>query len=111
MSVNEKGIRCAPDNPYLVRLIEAARESSGEEPRLGRKLPATSARFSPGGQGIVWGQSGIGLHARDERHFIPSILPYYRILEVWSEKLTESVKTARTLAHRSDRVGALKKNC
>ena len=27
---------------------------------VGRKLPGTSARFAPGGQGVVWGQTGIG---------------------------------------------------
>ena len=39
-----------------------------------------SARFAPGGQGVVWGQTGIGPHAKGERHFIPSILPYYQTL-------------------------------
>ena len=47
---------------------------------MGRKLPGTSARFAPGGQAVVWGQSGIGPHAKDERHYIPSIEPYYNSL-------------------------------
>jgi acetylornithine deacetylase/succinyl-diaminopimelate desuccinylase-like protein len=71
----EPGISCPSDNPYLVRLIDSVRELSGQEPTLGRKLPATSARFAPGGAGIVWGQSGIGPHGPDERHYVPSILP------------------------------------
>ncbi|HEY5156836.1 MAG TPA: hypothetical protein VII93_02590, partial [Anaerolineales bacterium] len=90
LSVNENGIRCDADNPHLASLLTAAREVSGQEPRLGRKLPATSARFAPSGQGLVWGQTGIGPHARDERHFIPSILPYYRILQVWGDRLVEA---------------------
>ncbi len=61
-------------------LLDAVRECSGEEPVIGRKLPGTSARFAPGGQGVVWGQSGIGPHASSERHYIPSIEPYYRAL-------------------------------
>ena len=31
-------------------------------------------------EALLRGQSGIGPHARDERHFIPSIEPYYRSL-------------------------------
>jgi succinyl-diaminopimelate desuccinylase len=86
-SVNENGIHCDPENPFLTSLLAAAREVSAQEPRLGRKLPATSARFAPGGQGVVWGQTGIGPHAREERHFVPSILPYYQVLHAWGKKL------------------------
>ena len=35
---------------------------------------------NPDGQAVVWGQSGLGPHAKDERHYIPSIEPYYRSL-------------------------------
>jgi succinyl-diaminopimelate desuccinylase len=87
VSVMEDGVACNPDNPYLNKLIQAVRQASGEEPRLGKKLPGTSARFAPNGQGVVWGQTGIGPHAKDERHFIPSILPYYQALNVFSESL------------------------
>ncbi|GJQ37544.1 MAG: hypothetical protein JETCAE01_35540 [Anaerolineaceae bacterium] len=80
-SVMENGVSCNPNNPALKALIEAVKQASGgEEPRLGKKLPGTSARFAPGGQAVVWGQSGIGPHAKDEAHFIPSIEPYYRSL-------------------------------
>jgi acetylornithine deacetylase/succinyl-diaminopimelate desuccinylase-like protein len=79
-SVMEDGVACDPENPALLALVEAVRQTSGEEPKIGRKLPGTSARFAPGGQAVVWGQSGIGPHARDERHYIPSIEPYYRTL-------------------------------
>jgi acetylornithine deacetylase/succinyl-diaminopimelate desuccinylase-like protein len=79
-SVMEDGVACDPENPALLALTEAVRQASGSEPKLGRKLPGTSARFAPGGQAVVWGQSGIGPHARDERHYIPSIEPYYRAL-------------------------------
>lgn len=83
----EAGVACDPQNPYLGHLLAAIREQSGQEPALGRKLPGTSARFAPGGQGVVWGQSGVGPHAADERHFIPSIEPYYRALEALAQRL------------------------
>lgn len=86
----EAGIACDPSNPYLLCLINAVRQVSGEEPRIGRKLPGTSARFAPAGQGVVWGQTGIGPHAKDERHYIPSILPYYQALNRFSDLLIET---------------------
>ncbi|MBK9208179.1 MAG: M20/M25/M40 family metallo-hydrolase [Anaerolineales bacterium] len=80
-SVMENGVACDPNNPALKALIEAVKQASGgEDARIGRKLPGTSARFAPGGQAVVWGQSGVGPHAKDERHYIPSIEPYYRSL-------------------------------
>ena len=82
MNVMENGVACDTNNPALKALIEAVKQASaGQEPRIGRKLPGTSARFAPGGQAVVWGQSGIGPHAKDERHYIPSIEPYYRSLD------------------------------
>ncbi|HTP01581.1 MAG TPA: M20/M25/M40 family metallo-hydrolase [Anaerolineales bacterium] len=84
----ENGVACDRDNPALVALIEAVRRASGSEPKIGRKLAGTSARFAPNGQGVVWGQSGFGPHARDERHYIPSILPYYNALGAWAELLS-----------------------
>jgi succinyl-diaminopimelate desuccinylase len=83
----EKGIACSPENPALRALIEAVRQASGADPKIGKKLAGTSARFAPDGQGVVWGQSGIGPHAKDERHYIPSILPYYTSLNTWAELL------------------------
>jgi acetylornithine deacetylase/succinyl-diaminopimelate desuccinylase-like protein/gamma-glutamyl:cysteine ligase YbdK (ATP-grasp superfamily) len=79
--VMENGIICSPSNPYLTALINTVRTLSGAEPTVDRKLPATSARFAPEGQGVVWGQSGLGPHSKGERHFIPSILPYYQALQ------------------------------
>jgi succinyl-diaminopimelate desuccinylase len=87
--VKENGIACNPANPYLKALLKSMKQVSGDEPRLGRKLPATSARFAPGGQGIVWGQTGIGPHSRDERHYLPSIFPFYQVLQAWGEELLE----------------------
>jgi succinyl-diaminopimelate desuccinylase len=78
--VMENGVMCDPQNPYLLNLLSAIEKMSGGTPAIGRKLPGTSARFAPGGQGIVWGQSGIGPHSSNERHYIPSIEPYYRTL-------------------------------
>jgi succinyl-diaminopimelate desuccinylase len=90
-SVMENGVACDPNNPALKMLIETVKRASvalsgggatveASMPRIGKKLPGTSARFAPGGQAVVWGQSGIGPHAKDERHYIPSIEPYYRAL-------------------------------
>ena len=90
LSVNEAGIVCDPENIYLQTLIQAVTIASGSTPNLGRKLPGTSARFAPGGQGVVWGQSGIGPHASSERHFIPSIAPYYNSLVQYAGLLTET---------------------
>jgi succinyl-diaminopimelate desuccinylase len=90
MNVMENGVACDPNNPALKALTEAVKLSvsalSGAggiveaEPRIGKKLPGTSARFAPDGQAVVWGQSGVGPHAKNEAHYIPSIEPYYKSL-------------------------------
>jgi len=85
----EPGIACDADNPYLIALLAAIRGSSGEEPRIGRKGAGTSARFAPRGQGVVWGQTGIGPHAKGERHYLPSIEPYYKALQALGEALVK----------------------
>jgi hypothetical protein len=79
-------VACDPENPYLKALL-AGIEAAGGEIRLGRKGAGTSARFAPKGQGVVWGQTGIGPHAAGERHYIPSIDPYYRALEAFAAQL------------------------
>lgn len=85
----EGGIACDLENPYLQILIAAIELASGEKARIGRKLPGTSARFAPRGQGVVWGQSGMGPHSSQERHYIPSILPYYQALQAYGKLLLE----------------------
>lgn len=87
ISVKENGITCHETNPYLQSLVKAVEQCSGAKIKLGRKLPGTSARFAPQGQGVVWGQTGIGPHAANERHYIPSILPYYQALQAYAEIL------------------------
>ena len=62
---------------------------SGEPARVGRKKPGSSARFAPGGNAVVWGQTGIGPHAADERHFIPSIEPYLNVLDRLADSYLE----------------------
>ena len=86
--VVEAGVTCPPDNMHLHRLLAAVKAVSGAPPRIGRKLAGTSARFAPGGNAVVWGQSGIGPHSRHERHFIPSIEPYFQILETFARSLS-----------------------
>ena len=83
----EHGIACDPNSPWLAKLIEAVSEVSGQPAPVGKKIHGTSARFAPGGNGVVWGQSGLGPHARDERHYIPSIEPYYRALDAFGQKV------------------------
>jgi hypothetical protein len=73
-------VACSPDNPALQALIASVKAASTTEPRIGKKLPGTSARFAPDGQAVVWGQAGVGPHAKNEAHFIPSIEPYYNSL-------------------------------
>lgn len=85
--VNEGGVACSPDNPYLHELVGAVGAAFNQTPVLGKKLPGSSARFAPGGQAVVWGQSGLGPHARDERHYIPSIDGYYRALTHFGRRL------------------------
>ena len=85
--VMEGGVVCDPQNPYLQALLRTVERLSGDRPKIGKKLPGTSARFAPGGQGVVWGQSGLGPHSANERHYIPSIEPYYRALEGLGELL------------------------
>jgi succinyl-diaminopimelate desuccinylase len=79
-SVMENGVACDPNNQALKMLKEAVKLASGQEAKIGKKLPGTSARFAPNAQAVVWGQSGLGPHAKDERHYIPSIEPYYKAL-------------------------------
>jgi succinyl-diaminopimelate desuccinylase len=85
----EPGVACDPANPYLKALL-AGIESLGGDVRIGRKGAGTSARFAPGGQAVVWGQTGIGPHAAGERHFIPSIDPYYRALDAFAAELQKA---------------------
>ena len=87
--VREGGVACPLDNPHLAELLAAVERVSGAPAELGRKLAGTSARFAPGGNAVVWGQSGIGPHSRNERHFIPSIEPYLQVLEELANALLE----------------------
>jgi succinyl-diaminopimelate desuccinylase len=85
----EAGVICPPDNPYLASLLRSVEAVAGRPVPTRRKKPASSARFAPGGNAVVWGQSGIGPHAADERHFIPSIEPYLRILDEFASRLSD----------------------
>jgi acetylornithine deacetylase/succinyl-diaminopimelate desuccinylase-like protein len=87
VEVCEDGIACPSDNHCLVALLEAAGEVAGRPARVGRKKPGTSARFAPGGNAVVWGQSGVGPHSAAERHFIPSIEPYLATLDALARRL------------------------
>lgn len=87
VEIMENGVRCPPDNPWLGHLLAAVEEVSGSPTVIGRKKPGSSARFAPGGNQVVWGQTGIGPHSRDERHYIPSIAPYLQVLDALAKRL------------------------
>jgi acetylornithine deacetylase/succinyl-diaminopimelate desuccinylase-like protein len=85
----EAGSAIEERNPYLRHLMAAVEELSGSQPDTRGKLAGTSARFAPGGNGIVWGQTGIGPHSNEERHYIPSIMPYFHALDQFANRLME----------------------
>jgi succinyl-diaminopimelate desuccinylase len=78
----EPGIITGIENPYVQRLLKTLvmLNGGGINDYLGNgKLHATQARFikSPV---VVFGQSGIDPHGPNERHYIPSIIPYYKAI-------------------------------
>jgi len=90
------GIACDLQNPLLQILLETVKDTCSQNPRLGKELRGTSACFAPRGQGVVWGQSGLGHHQADERLYIPSIMPYYNALTAFGTKLLEN-RSARAI--------------
>ncbi|MBP7148056.1 MAG: M20/M25/M40 family metallo-hydrolase [Acidobacteria bacterium] len=84
VDVIEGGMACPDEDPHVARLAAAVERVGGGPPRVGRKLAGTSARFAPGGRAVVWGQSGVGPHTREERHYVPSIAPYLAALDEFS---------------------------
>jgi len=89
VEVMESGVSCPPTNPHLAHLLVAVEQVSGEPAVIGKKKPGSSARFAPGGNQVVWGQTGIGPHSREERHFIPSIEPYLKVLDEFARRVGE----------------------
>jgi succinyl-diaminopimelate desuccinylase len=89
LDVMEAGVACPEDNPHLGRLVTAVENVSGRPAVIGRKKPGSSARFAPGGNAVVWGQTGIGPHSNEERHFIPSIEPYLQVLDEFARRSPE----------------------
>ncbi len=81
------GVAVDPANPYFQALLEALTEAWGQPPTRCRKRPASSLRYAPRDRGVVWGQSGWGPHRADERHYIPSIRPYYDALDAYARRL------------------------
>jgi len=89
VEVMEAGVCCPPENPHLAQLIAAVEAVSDGVAVIGRKKPGSSARFAPGGNQVVWGQTGIGPHSREERHYIPSIEPYLQVLDEFAKRVRE----------------------
>jgi succinyl-diaminopimelate desuccinylase len=86
VEVLEAGIACPSDNLHLKRLIDSVAAVSGTATVIGKKKPGSSARFAPGGNAVVWGQTGIGPHSKEERHFIPSIEPYLDAMDEFARR-------------------------
>ena len=89
VEVMEAGVCCPHENPHLAQLVAAVETVSGGDAVIGKKKPGSSARFAPGGNQVVWGQTGIGPHSREERHYIPSIEPYLRVLDEFAKRVGE----------------------
>jgi succinyl-diaminopimelate desuccinylase len=89
VEVMEAGVSCPRENPHLAQLVAAVEGVSKEPAVIGKKKPGSSARFAPGGNQVVWGQTGIGPHSREERHFIPSIEPYLQVLDEFAKRVSE----------------------
>ena len=87
VEVMEAGVACPPDNPHLQRLVRCVESVSGHPAIIGKKKPGSSARFAPGGNAVVWGQSGVGPHSNEERHYIPSIEPYLQVLDSFADTM------------------------
>ncbi len=92
------GTQCDPENPYFQALVQALEDAWGHSPGLCKKLPASSVRFVPQGRSVIWGQSGLAPHAADERHYIPSILPYYQGLQAYARHLLHLTSPAQEQA-------------
>ncbi len=90
VEVADDGIACPVNNPYLAQLLSAIEKVSGASAVIGRKKPGTSGRFAPGGNAVIWGQTGTGPHSAEERHFIPSIEPHLRVLDALAKGLRSS---------------------
>jgi acetylornithine deacetylase/succinyl-diaminopimelate desuccinylase-like protein/gamma-glutamyl:cysteine ligase YbdK (ATP-grasp superfamily) len=85
VEVMEPGVSCPLDDPHLAQLVAAVERVSGQPAVIGRKKPGSSARFAPGGRQVVWGQTGIGPHSREERHWLPSIEPYLEVMDRFAD--------------------------
>jgi hypothetical protein len=88
VEVMEPGVSCPLDDSHLARLIAAVEKVSDQPAVIGRKKPGSSARFAPGGRQVVWGQTGIGPHSREERHWLPSIEPYLEVMDQFADLVT-----------------------
>jgi len=95
IDVMEAGVTCPPENPHLAQLVSAVESVSGNAAVIGKKKPGSSARFAPGGNQVVWGQTGLGPHSREERHFIPSIEPYLQVLDEFAKRVQGDVETLK----------------
>lgn len=89
----EPGVACPAENPHVANLIDAVTAVSGTPAVMGRKKPGSSARFAPGGNAVVWGQTGISPHGPDERHYLPSIEPYLLALDDFARRSMSATKT------------------
>lgn len=81
---SENGVKTPGSDPRVKKLLKVISNVYGKKPSelTGSGKPhGTQARFCPEGTAqVIFGQSGEGPHTDHERHYIPSIMPYYNVL-------------------------------
>jgi acetylornithine deacetylase/succinyl-diaminopimelate desuccinylase-like protein len=80
-----EGWECPQNNPHLIKLREAYEKITGEPSRHLGKPHGNDGRFF-GGNAVIWGQTGEKPHGPGEAHYIPSILPYLKILDEFAAR-------------------------
>lgn len=81
---SENGVKTPASDPRVKKLLALIAQTYKKKNAelIGKGKPhGTQARFCPGGTAqVIFGQSGEGPHTDHERHYIPSIIPYYNVL-------------------------------
>jgi acetylornithine deacetylase/succinyl-diaminopimelate desuccinylase-like protein len=81
---SENGVKTSGSDPRVKKLLAIIADTYGKKPSEitgNGKTHGTQARFCPEGTAqVIFGQSGEGPHTDHERHYIPSIMPYYKVL-------------------------------
>lgn len=75
-------LETSPEDPMVAKLARVYQELQGKPPRLFAEHFASDARYysATGVPAVLWGPSGAGMHADDERLDLASLHTYYRML-------------------------------